>query len=97
MPRRLKHFVSDPSIRFGEAPDGSGTLMELECNDRPGLLSQVAAAMVREGAQVQDARIATFGERVEDTFIVSDRALRPLDAEARESLAAAIREALEKG
>ncbi len=97
IPRRLKHFITDPAIRFEPGPQGFGTRMELECNDRPGLLSQVAAAMVGQGVQVHDARIATFGERVEDTFVVSDRQNQPLDDSAREALAAAIREALEKG
>jgi [protein-PII] uridylyltransferase len=71
--------------------------MDLECNDRPGLLSQVAAAMVRQGVQVHDARIATFGERVEDSFLISDRDHKPLDVVAREELSRAIKQALEKG
>jgi [protein-PII] uridylyltransferase len=97
IPRRLRHFITHPSIRFEVDPDGGGTRLELECADRPGLLSQVATAMVREGAQVHDARIATFGERVEDSFLVSDREHRPLDDGACEALARAIRESLEKG
>jgi [protein-PII] uridylyltransferase len=97
MPRRLKHFISDPKIRFEPDPEGLGTLLELECNDRPGLLSRVAAAMVKENVQVHDARIATFGERVEDTFLVSDSGHRPLAAAAQESLADAIRNYLEQG
>ena len=97
MPRRLRHFVTDPRVRFEEDPGRAGTRMELECNDRPGLLSQVAAAMVRQGVQVHDARIATFGERVEDSFLISDRDHKPLDAAAREELSRAIKQALEKG
>ena len=95
IPRRLKHFISDPKIRFEPDPERLGTIMELECNDRPGLLSRVAAAMVKENVQVHDARIATFGERVEDTFLISDAGHRPLDPAAQESLAAAIRNFLE--
>jgi [protein-PII] uridylyltransferase len=97
MPRRLRHFVSHPLIRFEPDPEGMGTILELECNDRPGLLSRVAAAMVKEQVQVLDARIATFGERVEDTFLVSDAQHRPLTAEAQVALADSIKQFLENG
>ncbi len=97
MPRRLRHFVSHPLIRFEPDPEGMGTILELECNDRPGLLSRVAAAMVKEQVQVLDARIATFGERVEDTFLVSDAQHRPLTAGAQVALADSIKQFLENG
>ncbi|MEJ8568940.1 [protein-PII] uridylyltransferase [Elongatibacter sediminis] len=96
IPRRLKHFITGPSIRFEDRPDGLGTRLELECNDQPGLLSQVATTLSRLGVQVHDARIATFGERVEDTFMVSDRDNQPLTREARQTLADEIRKSLEK-
>jgi [protein-PII] uridylyltransferase len=95
IPRRLKHFTSEPVITFSSGPRGQGTQMELECNDRPGLLSRIAAAMAELGVQVHDARIATFGERVEDTFLISDRDHKGLSEEAREALAREIERRLE--
>jgi [protein-PII] uridylyltransferase len=95
MPRRLKHFKGKPSIRLSRAPRRQGTLMELECNDRPGLLSRIASAMAEQGVQVHDARIATFGERVEDTFLISDGAHQPLDEKAGEALVHAIEDKLD--
>jgi [protein-PII] uridylyltransferase len=95
LPRRLKHFSSQPVISFSAAPGGQGTVMELECNDRPGLLSRVAAAITESGVQVHDARIATFGERVEDTFLISDRDHRALGKEAREALRRIIEDRLD--
>jgi len=68
--------------------------MELECNDRPGLLSRLATAIADSGVQVHDARIATFGERVEDTFLLSDSDNNLLDEETIESLTRAIEEHL---
>lgn len=97
MPRRLRHFISAPRIRFEQNLEQAGTTMEIECNDRPGLLSRIAAAMVQEAAQVLDARIATFGERVEDTFLVGDAQGRPLQPAAQESLAATIKKYLQEG
>jgi [protein-PII] uridylyltransferase len=97
VPRRLRHFSSHPRIEFAKDPDAAGTVLHLRCNDRPGLLSRVAAAIFKQGVQVHNARIATFGERVEDTFLVSDREHRPLEPDAREALAEAIEEHLENG
>jgi [protein-PII] uridylyltransferase len=71
--------------------------MEIECNDRPGLLSRIAAAMVHESIQVHDARIATFGERVEDTFLVTDGQGLPLQSAAQDSLAVTIKQYLQQG
>jgi [protein-PII] uridylyltransferase len=95
-PRRLRHFTSDPEIRYTRDPDNEGTVLHLHCNDRPGLLSRIAAAIFKEGVQVHNARIATFGERVEDTFLISDSNNRPLDGAGRESLAEAIRQHLKE-
>jgi len=97
IPRRLRHFITRPRIRFEPDPEQGGTVMELECNDRPGLLSRIAAAMVEEAVQVHDARIATFGERVEDTFLVSDTRGRPLEQAVQESLASRIKTYLQEG
>ena len=92
MPRRLRHFTSKPRIRFAKDPDRTGTVLHLECNNQPGLLSSVAAAIFKQGIQVHNARIATFGERVEDTFLISDSKHKPLSDEAREALSQSITE-----
>ena len=95
LPRRLQHFTQEPRVHFAEDPDGDGTVLHLACNDQPGLLSRVAAAIFKQGAQVHNARIATFGEKVEDTFLISDADHRPLTEEAQQKLSERIREYLE--
>jgi len=95
LPRRLRHFVTDPRIGFEPSAEQQGTIMELQCHDRPGLLSRVAAAMVQQKVQIHDARIATFGERVEDTFLLSNAGHQSLSATEQEALAAAVRQHLE--
>ena len=95
MPRKLRHFKSPPEISFKEDPDEAGTVLYLRCSDRPGLLSRVAAAIYQQGVQVHNARIATFGEIVEDTFLISDPDHQPLSPEAQEALGAAIQDSLE--
>ena len=47
--------------------------------------------MLREQRlRVHDARIATFGERVEDVFRLTSESNRPLDEARREALRAAL-------
>jgi [protein-PII] uridylyltransferase len=96
IPRRLRHFSSDPKIRFEKDPDDQGTVLHIHCNDRPGLLSRVAVAIFSEDVQVHNARIATFGERVEDTFLISDAEHKPLASDARDSLGESISTAIEE-
>jgi [protein-PII] uridylyltransferase len=97
IPRRLRHFSSNPKIEFAKDPDRDGTILHIRCNDRPGLLSRIAAAIFSRDVQVHNARIATFGERVEDTFLISDAKYQPLTSEARQELAESIRISIEEG
>jgi [protein-PII] uridylyltransferase len=97
VPRRLRHFSTNPKIRFARDPDGGGSVLHIHCSDRPGLLSRIATAIFQMGVQVHNARIATFGERVEDTFLISDANRQPLTAEVREKLTEAISKNIEEG
>jgi len=84
--RRLKHFQRAPQIEFQDAVESARTRLALVCSDRPGLLAQVAQAFLDSGVRVHDARIATFGERVEDFFELTNRRDLPLDAAAKADL-----------
>lgn len=93
VPRRLRHFHIAPRLVF--SAECERTRVGLVCSDRPGLLAAVAQAFRVAGVRVHDARIATFGERVEDFFLVTDTHDRPLDAAAGESLRKALGERLD--
>jgi [protein-PII] uridylyltransferase len=93
LPRTLRHFHIAPRIVF--SVDGVRTRLALVCSDRPGLLASVAQTFRAQGVRVHDARIATFGERVEDFFQISDENDRPLDAAGQEGLRAALLEQLD--
>ena len=89
MARSLRHFNIAPRISYD--CDRSGfTQLSLICADRPGLLAAVAHTFRECRVRVHDARVATFGERAEDYFLISDEHDRPLDAAAREALNAAL-------
>ena len=44
----------------------------LVSTDRPGLLADVTRVLRDQRLRVHDARIATFGERAEDVFQITD-------------------------
>jgi [protein-PII] uridylyltransferase len=73
LPRQLKHFRIVPRIDFSQQFESSRTMMSIVCADRPGLLADIAFALLQKKIRVHDARIATFGERAEDIFVLSDR------------------------
>lgn len=89
MSRHQKHFQTTPQIHFHAT--GSLTQMALVGTDRPGLLAAVAQVMLQNGIRVHDARIATFGERVEDFFQISAGNAAPLDSAQQEQLLQAIK------
>ncbi|MEO6801107.1 MAG: [protein-PII] uridylyltransferase [Rhodanobacter sp.] len=88
MSRHQKHFQMTPKISFHAA--GGRTQMALVGTDRPGLLAAVAQVMLSEDVRVHDARIATFGERVEDFFQLTDRHDAALDVERQDRLLQAL-------
>jgi [protein-PII] uridylyltransferase len=89
--RQLRHFMIPTQVAFGDDIRHRYTIVELTTVDRPGLLAQVGQAFVQCGVKVQNAKIATFGERVEDVFFITDKDNKPLRDEAQfDALRAAI-------
>ncbi|HXO99779.1 MAG TPA: ACT domain-containing protein, partial [Luteibacter sp.] len=82
--RHLRHFQMTPRIEFVDA--GDRTQLALVCTDRPGLLAAVAQALAEAQVRVHDARIATFGERVEDFFQLTDRSNAALSPAQRNTV-----------
>jgi [protein-PII] uridylyltransferase len=95
--RRLRHFQRPPRIDFHGDGGAALTRLALVCSDRPGLLVAIAQAFLDVGVRVHDARIATFGDQVEDFFELTDRRDAPLDAALRKALQAALQRRLAPG
>ena len=93
-PRHLRHFRIAPQVDFADGEHGR-TLLSLVCTDRPGLLADVTRVLRECGLRVHDARIATFGERAEDMFQISDEHDRPLHDHQRQALRDALLGALD--
>jgi [protein-PII] uridylyltransferase len=93
-PRHLRHFRIVPQVSF-DATDGGRTALGLVCTDRPGLLADIAQVLRAQRLRVHDARIATFGERAEDVFQITDERDQPLDGARQQALRDALRATLD--
>jgi [protein-PII] uridylyltransferase len=80
-PRQLRHFRVPARVDFDITGNGSRTRMSLVCTDQPGLLAGVAQVLRQHHLRVHDARIATFGEKVEDFFLLTDERDRAIQDE----------------
>jgi [protein-PII] uridylyltransferase len=70
--RKNKAFVIPPSVVISNTLSNKFTVIEVECLDRTGLLSEITAVLSDLSLDIQSARITTFGEKVIDTFYVTD-------------------------
>lgn len=69
---------SETRVRFRDVRGVPWLTLELEANDRPGLLSVVSAALTAEGLQIIESRIRTYGLRVHDYFdVLENNGTRP--------------------
>ena len=77
LPReRLKHFTTHTRVHI--QPEGDHTTLELTCKDRHGLLSLISRILLAHGVHISHAKIGTYGEKVEDSFHLTDAQHRPL-------------------
>jgi [protein-PII] uridylyltransferase len=70
--RKNKAFIIPPSVTMSNTLSNKFTVIEVECLDRTGLLSEITAVLSDLSLDIQSARITTFGEKVIDTFYVTD-------------------------
>ena len=76
--RQLKHFTIPVEVNFTLDASNQHTVMEVIAADRPGLLARIGWALADARVRIHNAKIATFGERAEDVFHVTDAHGRPL-------------------
>ena len=70
--RALKHFPIKPHVEFINNNDNH-TIMEVLAQNQPGLLHKVALCLLENNIRLVNARVETFGERVEDVFFITLR------------------------
>ncbi|TVP87216.1 MAG: [protein-PII] uridylyltransferase, partial [Pseudomonadaceae bacterium] len=72
VPRQLKHFAFPPEVNIFNDPAGQHTILELSAPDRPGLLARMGHIFLEFDISIQNAKIVTLGERVDDVFVLTD-------------------------
>jgi [protein-PII] uridylyltransferase len=95
-PRRMRHFKVATQVHFHPDETNERTIVELFATDYPGLLSRVGRVLHDCGAQLQNAKIATFGSQAEDVFYVTGRDGGPLTDGEQETLRTRLIEALDQ-
>jgi len=95
IPRAAKHFKFPTQVSFENNELQNQTIMKVVAYDRPGLLSQIGSAMHACDVTLHKAKIATFGEKAEDIFFITDNEGNIVENKQRECLVKTIIEELE--
>jgi len=88
--RKLRCFNVPTQIQFEPLNDRQ-TALHLSTLDVPGLLARVAKILVEHDLRLHEAKIATVGEKAEDTFIISTRSNEALTPARQQKLEAALK------
>jgi len=84
LPRaRAEAFRVAPSVFVDNNASNRFTVVEVNAQDRPALLNQLAYALFQSKVTVHSAHVATYGERAVDTFYVTDLIGDKIDGAAR--------------
>jgi [protein-PII] uridylyltransferase len=78
VPRQLKHFAFAPQVTLHNDAQRHVSVLEVIAPDRPGLLAKIGRIFLEFDLSLQNAKIATLGERVEDVFFITDAYNQPL-------------------
>ena len=89
--RGAKAFAVEPVADVRNTLSNRFSVIEVSGLDRPGLLSEITGALSDLSLDIASAHITTFGEKVIDTFYVTDLTGQKIDNTAR---LAAIRAAM---
>jgi [protein-PII] uridylyltransferase len=68
--RRVRSFPIAPRVTLTPDEKGQRWLLNISASDRVGLLYSVARVLANHHLNLQLAKVATLGERVEDTFLI---------------------------
>lgn len=77
--RRMRTFIDPPAIAISHEGSTEQTVLHISATDYPGLLANIANLLAGEHLLVHNAKILTLGEKVDDTFYLSDAQGRPLN------------------
>jgi [protein-PII] uridylyltransferase len=70
--RSQKQFSLKTQVIFDEDLENNQTILTITASNRPALLSHIGQALVKCNIFLDNAKISTFGEKVEDVFMIRD-------------------------
>lgn len=70
--RRVKHFKFPTHVSFDDNSNEYTTVMTVKSSDQTGILSQLALILSKHKTNIVSAKIATYGERIEDIFNITN-------------------------
>ncbi|MFZ9642540.1 MAG: [protein-PII] uridylyltransferase [Candidatus Methylopumilus sp.] len=71
--RQVKHMPIKSKVLIDSVPASHQHKLEIVAGDRPGLLSNIAYALMTHDVQIQMAKINTLGKRAEDVFLIAGK------------------------
>jgi [protein-PII] uridylyltransferase len=78
-PKKTRALEKQPSVRFENGISPAFTVLEIEAQDRMGLLYRMARCLSDLGVNIVSARLSTRIDRAIDTFYVTDRQAGKID------------------
>ncbi len=81
--RGARVFRIEPRAEIRNTLSNRFSVIEVEGLDRPGLLSEITSALSDLSLDIASAHITTFGEKVIDTFYVTDLTGQKIDNPTR--------------
>lgn len=82
--KMVKAFSITPSIAINNYISDKFSVIEVKGLDRPGLLSQLTGTISNLSLDIASAHITTFGEKIIDTFYVTDLVGHKIDSTTRQ-------------
>ena len=76
--RKLRAFSLKPTVTFDTEGSRQTTSVLITATDHPGLLYQIGRSFVQHNLILHDAKVATFGEKAEDVFYITDHEGEPI-------------------
>ena len=94
--RREKQFKFPTQVLFDDDSNAHTTVMEVKSSDQTGILSQLALILDKHKINIISAKIATYGERIEDIFNLTNALGEKLSQQEQQELQDAICQQLDK-
>lgn len=69
--RQVRHIPLTPEVSIRADESSKNFILSITAADRSGLLFAIARTLAKHEVRLYSAKIATLGERVEDTFLIS--------------------------